>query len=149
MISYVKGDLFEHVKTYPGFRVIAHVCNNKGGWGAGFVLALSNFSAAPEKHYRELDHYQLGVNHRVTLTPELHVYNMIAQDGFVSKDRPTALDYTALEYCLDDLGKFAAWLGMSVHMPKIGSGLAGGDWDRIEKLILDKLSGVPVIVYEL
>ena len=37
---------------------------------------------------------------------------------------------------LDELGRHAASKGVTVHMPRIGSGLAGCDWDRIEKLIL-------------
>ncbi|EGJ73150.1 hypothetical protein STTU_0361 [Streptomyces sp. Tu6071] len=38
-ITYVRGDA-----TAPrgrGPRVIAHVCDDRGGWGKGFVLALS------------------------------------------------------------------------------------------------------------
>ena len=37
---------------------------------------------------------------------------------------------------MDELGRHAASKGATVHMPRIGSGLAGCDWDRIEKLIL-------------
>jgi O-acetyl-ADP-ribose deacetylase (regulator of RNase III) len=38
-IKYVKGDVL-----YPlgnGGKLIVHVCNNRGGWGKGFVGALS------------------------------------------------------------------------------------------------------------
>jgi O-acetyl-ADP-ribose deacetylase (regulator of RNase III) len=38
-ISYVKGDA-----TSPqarGIKIIGHVCNDLGGWGKGFVLAVS------------------------------------------------------------------------------------------------------------
>jgi hypothetical protein len=36
-------------------------------------------------------------------------------------------------------------------MPKIGSGLAGGDWNKIERIIIEELvdKGVKVFVYEL
>ncbi|RAJ47078.1 hypothetical protein K353_00279 [Kitasatospora sp. SolWspMP-SS2h] len=42
-------------------------------------------------------------------------------------------------------------LGASVHMPRIGCGLAGGRWERIEPLVTDRLTarGVPVTVYDL
>ena len=37
---------------------------------------------------------------------------------------------------LDELGCHAASTDATVHMHRIGSGLAGCDWDRIEQLIL-------------
>lgn len=44
----------------------------------------------------------------------------------------------------------AAELGASVHMPRIGCGLAGGKWSRIEPLIEQRLAGrgIPVTVYD-
>jgi hypothetical protein len=44
----------------------------------------------------------------------------------------------------------AAELGASVHMPRIGCGLAGGRWERIEPLITRRLSehGIAVTVYD-
>jgi len=48
------------------------------------------------------------------------------------------------------LGDRAIELHASVHMPRIGCGLAGGRWDRIEPLIDTALCqrGVPVTVYD-
>ena len=44
----------------------------------------------------------------------------------------------------------ASELGASVHMPRIGCGLAGGKWENIEPLILVQLSerDVEVWVYD-
>ncbi len=45
-IKYITGDA-----TNPeadGLRIIVHVCNDIGGWGRGFVLALSNKWEVPE-----------------------------------------------------------------------------------------------------
>ncbi|GGN44191.1 hypothetical protein GCM10012285_26520 [Streptomyces kronopolitis] len=41
-------------------------------------------------------------------------------------------------------------LGASVHMPRIGCGLAGGVWSRVEPLISVRLArgGIPVTVYD-
>lgn len=38
-IHYVTGDATEPIGE--GEKIIAHICNDQGGWGAGFVLALS------------------------------------------------------------------------------------------------------------
>ncbi|MER7985968.1 hypothetical protein ABTY53_10250, partial [Streptomyces noursei] len=49
-IVYVKGDA-----TAPqgkGVKMIVHVCNDLGGWGRGFVLALSRRWPEPERAYR-------------------------------------------------------------------------------------------------
>jgi len=53
--------------------------------------------------------------------------------------------------CFADLAAKAKELGATIHMPKIGVGHAGGNWQIIEELILDKLVrvGVPVTVYSL
>jgi O-acetyl-ADP-ribose deacetylase (regulator of RNase III) len=45
-------------------------------------------------------------------------------------------------------------LGMSIYgdkvaMPKIGAGLAGGDWNVIEKIIEEECKGVQPVVYYL
>ena len=50
-IIYVRGDA-----TLPqgkGVKIVAHVCNTIGGWGKGFVRAVSaRFGREPEKAYR-------------------------------------------------------------------------------------------------
>jgi hypothetical protein len=39
----------------------------------------------------------------------------------------------------------------SVHMPRIGCGLAGGEWGRVESIVRDTLcaEGIEVTVYDL
>ena len=42
-ITYYKGDVLEGIteNNIDETRILLHICNNRGGWGAGFVLALS------------------------------------------------------------------------------------------------------------
>jgi O-acetyl-ADP-ribose deacetylase (regulator of RNase III) len=50
-ISYIKGDA-----TNPagqGNKIIVHICNDIGGWGKGFVMAISKRWKEPERKYRE------------------------------------------------------------------------------------------------
>ncbi|MEU2680946.1 hypothetical protein ABZ638_29070 [Streptomyces sp. NPDC007107] len=44
----------------------------------------------------------------------------------------------------------SAGLGASVHMPRIGCGLAGGTWARVEPLVTGRLvaRGIEVTVYD-
>lgn len=50
-ITYLKGDATSPQAS--GIKIIAHVCNDIGGWGKGFVLAISRRWPEPEKAYRE------------------------------------------------------------------------------------------------
>jgi O-acetyl-ADP-ribose deacetylase (regulator of RNase III) len=152
VIDYLVGDATEP-KTVHGTRVICHVCNNRGAWGAGFVLALSRKWFAPGETYkqafRDAIPPRLGQVQLVTVGDGLFVANLIAQNGFPTAQRSTALDYNALEVCLRFLAA-SAGRDWSFHMPRIGCGIAGGDWSRVCKLIEATIGrDWPVTVYDL
>lgn len=77
----------------PGNKIIAHVCNDIGAWGKGFVLAISKLSPAPERAYRdwyqgrEQNDFVLGAVQFVRLSPEISVANMIGQHGIRAGQR--------------------------------------------------------------
>lgn len=149
MINYVTGDA-----TYPqgaGRKVIAHVCNDAGFWGAGFVLAIDKRWTLPKDRYRKINQKALGMVQTVRVADDLIVCNMIAQHSLRSATNKVPIRYDALAVCLE---KLAAWiktrdLGESVHLPRIGCGLAGGDWNKVEPIILRELAGIDVFVYDL
>lgn len=161
-IRYVVGDATDPVGAGP--KVIAHVANDRGAWGAGFSGAISRRWSAPEQDYRAWyvhgrrygarSPFALGKSWFTPVGGDLHVVSMVAQHGTRSAKNPTPIRYDALAQCL-------AWVGRevllfaeqqpSVHMPRIGCGLAGGTWDRVEPLIVEYLCdrGVPVTVYDM
>jgi hypothetical protein len=49
-ITYIRGDAT--VPSVKGVKVIAHVCNDIGGWRKGFVLGVSRRWPEPEAAYR-------------------------------------------------------------------------------------------------
>jgi O-acetyl-ADP-ribose deacetylase (regulator of RNase III) len=153
-ITYLKGDA-----TCPqakGNKLIAHICNDLGGWGRGFVLALSRRWEQPEAEYRAWyaagkdGGFGLGAVQFVQVEPYVWVANMVAQHGVKTGSSGPPIRYEALAECLAEVGAKALELGASVHMPRIGTGLAGGDWSRIEPLIEQHLCdrGVAVTVYD-
>lgn len=165
-IKYVIGDATE--PQGPGRRIIAHVCNDMGAWGAGFVLALSAKDAAPMFSYRDwYAHRKNKVLNELNGTPsfglgeimftpfltdsDVFVCNMIAQNGQRASAVTIPLNYEALRQCLSELMRKAVVAGASVHMPRIGCGLAGGTWDKVAPIIQRELSAynVPVTVYDL
>lgn len=151
MIEYLKGDVTRPV--CPGYLV--HVCNNVGRFGAGVALAIrETYPEAARQYFRLWESYQyekipLGMNQYVEVTPTLTIVNMIAQDGLPSRTRRRPLDYKALRRCLSLL--YHEILPTDViHMPKIGTGYAGGRWEVIEEIIHDCLPGQrKIYVYQL
>ena len=147
MVGYYQGDA-----TYPRSRpaIIAHVCNNKGGWGRGFVLSISKRWRGPEQFFRaSAKRAELGDIQVSRVEETVWVANMIAQNGYQSKDNPIPLDYRALRSCLQQVATLARQRGASVHMPRIGCGLAGGSWETVEKILQDVFSNIEVYVYSL
>ncbi|MFE4395206.1 MULTISPECIES: macro domain-containing protein [Streptomycetaceae] len=154
-ITYVRGDA-----TTPhgkGVKVIAHVCNDLGGWGKGFVLALSRRWPEPEAAYRRwhreraTNDFGLGAVQLVQVDPHVWVANLVGQRGIrTGRSTGVPVRYEAIDTGLDALGGHALRLGASVHMPRIGCGLAGGRWERVEPLVTARLTdrGVPVTVYD-
>ena len=45
MINYLKGDATN--PEISGNKIIAHICNDVGGWGKGFVVAVSKGGKNP------------------------------------------------------------------------------------------------------
>jgi O-acetyl-ADP-ribose deacetylase (regulator of RNase III) len=172
-IHYTRGDATAprcNEEQASSAAIIAHICNDVGGWGKGFVTAISNRWPEPEREYRqwyaerEGNDFGLGQIQVVPVEEDLLVANMVAQHGLRPKDGIAPIRYDALEQCLDALGAHAWKLSAttveksggdssapaSVHMPRIGCGLAGGEWDQVELLIQRTLIrvGVPVTVYD-
>jgi O-acetyl-ADP-ribose deacetylase (regulator of RNase III) len=154
-IRYVKGDATQ--PQAKGNRIIAHVCNDLGGWGKGFVLAISKRWSEPEAAYRawhkdrSKNDVGLGAIQVVQVEPYVWVANMVAQRGMKTGSNGPPIRYEAVRACLKKLASEAEGLGASLHVPRIGCGLAGGRWEKIEPIILDELvsHGVEVTVYDL
>ena len=55
MITYLIGDAIKPIikEGQENLRLIVHICNNLGGWGRGFVTAISRHWKEPEKEYRK------------------------------------------------------------------------------------------------
>ncbi|MGX1026554.1 macro domain-containing protein [Streptomyces sp. SAI-097] len=153
-IRYVRGDAT--APSVKGVKVIAHVCNDLGGWGKGFVLAVSRRWPEPEAAYRAWhrdrasNDFGLGAVRFVQVEPYLWVANMIGRRGTRTGSKGVPVRYEAIDTALGGLADKAAELDASVHMPRIGCGLAGGKWSRVEPLRSDRLArrGIPVTVYD-
>ena len=148
-IIYIIGDATN--PQIPGQKIITHICNDIGAWGAGFVLALSKRWEQPENSYRAIKNYVLGAVDLVPVEDDILVANMIAQHGIgIANDGTPPVRYDAVEECLDMVNIVATGMHASIHMPRIGCGLAGGNWMEIEKIINETFGDdIRVYVYDL
>lgn len=146
MLEFKKADLF----THPSSCVIAHICNNVGLFGAGFALAIAQKHPSVQQAYTERhqqEPFDLGEVQFVEVG-NLFFANMIAQNGVRSFRNPRPIKYNSLEFCLMEVYSFAKNKELPVVMPRIGAGLAGGDWQVIEKIIRDTAT-TKTFIYEL
>jgi O-acetyl-ADP-ribose deacetylase (regulator of RNase III) len=153
-LTIIKGDATNPQAKGP--KVIAHICNDLGGWGKGFVLAISKRWPQPELDFCEWhraragNDFGLGATRLVQVKPDTWVANMIGQHGIKTGSSGAPIRYDAVEHCLTALTEQVLVRGASVHMPRIGCGLAGGTWGRIEPIILRTLCerDIAVTVYD-
>lgn len=169
-LTYTTGDATQPQGGGP--QLLIHCCNDEGGWGSGFVLALNRRfgtgPGSPRHAYRTWHHqglhpqasgpFELGHIQTVTvddsLLSSLHVINMIGQHKTINslpKGAGPPIRYDALKAALRRVRQKAIQLKASVHAPRFGAGLAGGNWHRIEQLIDQQLTShnIDVTIYDL
>jgi O-acetyl-ADP-ribose deacetylase (regulator of RNase III) len=156
-LNYVVGDATRPVGLGP--KIIAHVCNDLGAWGAGFVRAVSRRWQSPESYYRAWFKGDLqgmtapapGLVQLVPVDGGMWIANMIAQRGLRGPSNPVPLCYASLGMALRRTADHARDHGATVHCPRMGAGLAGGKWSDIERLLDINVvrRGVDVFVYDL
>lgn len=156
MITYVKGDATQPIGSGPKF--IVHCCNDQGAWGAGFTKALSDKWDEPKLAYS--DAYSsgavaLGKCQVVPINDEIAVINVIGQHRYgtkTSKHYPF-IRYDAVSAAFKAIAGIVAGNGGSIHMPRFGCGLAGGEWEKIEAIITDVFvnhePSIDVYVYDI
>lgn len=156
MIKYAHGDATDLSSADGVILAVPHICNDRGGWGKGFVLAVSKRWSQPEEKYRRLfrgGQVALGRIQVVPVGNGIVVVNMIAQSGYRRNNGEPPISYEALDECLAAFRKRADRLvakggRLEIHMPRIGCGLAGGRWEEIEPIIEKHLGVFPVTVYD-
>lgn len=140
-----------------GVHIVAHVVpNTSAAWGGwGFAAQIKKKHPETWRYYQSVAELEglplaLGKCYKGKLSNGINLFNMVAQRG-VGPSKTPRIRYAALEKCLLQLAEWAKELNASIHMPRIGAGHAGGDWEVIRELILDLVvkQGVEVTIYSL
>jgi len=125
------------------FDVIVHGCNCFHVAGAGVARAVrENFPSAyaADRSTPEGDRAKLGtVSHVDIVTPHgiLTVVNGYTQYDFTGTGM--LVDYDAVRHVMREVKK--RWSGKRIGYPRLGAGLAGGDWKIIAAIIEEELQG--------
>jgi O-acetyl-ADP-ribose deacetylase (regulator of RNase III) len=132
----IEGNLVTLARD-DAFDVIVHGCNCFHTMGAGIAKAIAK--AFPAAYMADLDTpygttSKLGTISAATIIrqngKELTIVNAYTQYRYGGGHD---LDMTALERVLRLVN--ARFQGKSIGMPRIGCGLAGGDWEEVKKAI--------------
>lgn len=144
MIEYIQGNLLE-----TNANIIAHGCNASGGFGSGLAKQISDkYPAVRDLYklrYRNFG-FRLGEIQCIFITREQAIINCITQQNYGS-DGKQYVDYLAIETCLAQVYKLVKEQKFTVAIPKIGAGLGGGDWNKIEEIINRVFHDYKILVY--
>lgn len=138
-LTHIKSDLFTTSRP-----VIAHGCNTRGGFGSGVAGQIARLYPEARNAYLKKHNHQgwkLGEVQfvEVPVVPELLIVNMATQDTFGGPG--VHVDYEAVRQCFATVLDFcqAGENNMGLAIPKVGAGLAGGDWNAIQAIIVSLL----------
>ncbi|WP_211302159.1 hypothetical protein [Chitinophaga niastensis] len=109
--------------------------------GAKVLLQLfPNVGQNQKKWYRQWHksqaNFTLGQTQFVQVESNLWIANIIGQHKiYTDENGQPPIRYEAIQEGLKKVGDFALEIKATVHMPRIGCGLAGGTWDKTEPII--------------
>lgn len=131
-MKYIHGDLVKMAKKGE-FDVVVHGCNCFCNMGAGIAKTIRihfPLAYAVDKNTEHGDKTKLGT---ISVANDIRciVVNAYTQYGFGGNK--ANVDYNAIKNCFIEIKK--KFSGKKIGIPKIGAGLAGGDWDKIESII--------------
>lgn len=151
MIKYKKGNVVTALQNGE-IEVLVHGCNCFKTMGAG--VALETKKAFPQAYEDDLstvygDYNKLGTIgiSRISFDPVKIVINAYTQYNYGNTER--MVDYDALRLCMRKIKHNNTLSTRKIGMPKIGCGLAGGDWNVVSKIVEEELGDCDVTVYEL
>lgn len=145
MVKYQQGDLFKAEE-----ELLAHGVNCKGAFGSGVAAGMTiNYPETRTQHFykHKSEGWKLGDVQFVS-SKDKTIANCATQDNFLPRGVCHA-DYNAIKVCMTKVKEYAKLRNLRIAIPKIGAGLAGGDWELIELILNDVFLDYDCTVYYL
>jgi O-acetyl-ADP-ribose deacetylase (regulator of RNase III) len=153
-IQFINGDATEPFGAEP--KLLLQVVNDQAQvWGGGLAKQVRKKWPQAQAHFREWastrSNLKLGSIHSFSVRSDLTLVSLVAQHGFGKATAGPRLRYAALFSALEKTAALAKTESATVHMPRIGTGEAGGSWTIIEGIIRETLisMGILVTIYDL
>jgi O-acetyl-ADP-ribose deacetylase (regulator of RNase III) len=142
-IIYKDGDFLAGPEYF-----IAHGCNAQGKMRSGVAKAVrAKYPEAYEAYTRWFVSSGLKVGQVIVgVAPNRIIFNMITQK-FYGRDKDVVyVDYEGIRNGINTINEyFRNFAATSVAFPRIGAGLANGDWDTIAGIIEETATFQPVV----
>lgn len=143
-IEYVTGNLL-----LTDVKHIVHGCNSKGVMGSGVAKAIRSWYKLAYQDYEDVynsNGLALG-DIVVSVQPDgKTIHNAITQQDYGRDSSRVYVSYWAIA---EVFRKINQWGVKEVALPKIGAGLANGDWNVISAIIENTLIDTKPFVYVL
>lgn len=144
MIRYIDGNLLDDSHN---FEVIGHCCNCFHTMNSGIAPQIK--AKFPEAYTVDCMTPKADINKLGTISFTENtspiVVNLYGQFDYTGRRRNEMdLDYDALKKALTLMKE--KYTGKRIGLPKIGAGLAGGDWNVIERILQDVFAGEYVTI---
>jgi len=150
-MAAIKGNLIDLAEA-GRFDVIVHGCNCFHAMGAGIAKEIS--TRYPQALEADRTLTGKGDKGKLGTYSFVHVGDMYGINFFIinaytqyyygrpKKNTGPLADYIAIECVFRSIAKDFAHISPRIGYPRIGAGLAGGDWNIIEGIIKHQLSGM-------
>jgi O-acetyl-ADP-ribose deacetylase (regulator of RNase III) len=146
VIKYIRGNLLDTDASY-----ILHGCNCQGVMGSGVALQIKEKFPEAYSYYKEKYRFgdlSLGDVHQIACCSPI-IFNCMTQEYYGNNKKFIYANYEAIRKCLRLISKLIPFTHLKIAMPKIGCGLANGDWNIVSKIVEEELGDFEVLVYEL
>lgn len=145
-IIEIQGDILQ-----TDCDIIAHGCNCVNGFGSGIAgqIALKYPLVKQAYHRYHMNvGWALGDIQLVGINNGKIIANCATQQEYYPRDRVHA-DYHAIERVCLKLKDYCIVNNKTLALPRIGCGLAGGDWNLVKKIYEKVFNDIDVKVYYL
>lgn len=138
MIQTTQGNLLAEKSG-----ILVHGCNCQGKMGSG--IALQFRQTYPQVYidytdewckYRQEPQTLLGKVVYTKVSSKLIIASAFTQLYYGNDPSVVYVNYPAIETAFTDINKIALELDMSIKSPRIGAGLANGNWNTIMNILM-------------